>query len=71
MMAQKSINVKPLITNKFSINKSIEAYEILSNPSAIGILLTYDQSIKSTSKKQAKIELEVQKKTNNFMRFFI
>lgn len=41
MMASGALDVKPLITHRFAIENAVEAYQTLSEPSALGILLSY------------------------------
>jgi len=41
MMADGSLNVKPLITHRYLIENAEDAYELLNDPSALGILLEY------------------------------
>lgn len=44
MMSSGALNVKPLITHRFEIENAVEAYQTLSDPSALGILLSYPAS---------------------------
>ena len=44
LMAAGSINVMPLINHRFDIQDAIEAYEKLSDPNSLGILLHYKSS---------------------------
>ena len=41
MMADGSLNVKPLITHRYLIENAEDAYELLNKPTALGILLEY------------------------------
>ena len=41
MMASGALNVKPLITHRYSIDDAVEAYKLLEDPKALGILLEY------------------------------
>lgn len=41
MMSSGALNVKPLITHRFEIENAVEAYQALSDPMALGILLSY------------------------------
>ena len=41
MMAAGSLNVKPLITHRYKIENAKEAYGLLNDPTALGILLEY------------------------------
>jgi predicted dehydrogenase/threonine dehydrogenase-like Zn-dependent dehydrogenase len=41
MMASGALNVKPLITHRFKIDNAVEAYKLLSDPKALGIVLEY------------------------------
>lgn len=43
MMAAGSIDVKSLISHRFGIEQAIEAYQLLSDPAALGVLLEYAQ----------------------------
>lgn len=44
MMASGLINVKPLITHQFSIEKALDAYKLLGKTSSLGILLNYPEN---------------------------
>lgn len=41
MMASGSLNIKSLITHRFTIENAVDAYQTLSDPTALGILLSY------------------------------
>jgi predicted dehydrogenase/threonine dehydrogenase-like Zn-dependent dehydrogenase len=41
MMSSGALNVKPLITHRYDINDTIEAYQLLDDPDALGIVLNY------------------------------
>jgi predicted dehydrogenase/threonine dehydrogenase-like Zn-dependent dehydrogenase len=41
LMAAGILNVKPLITHRHTIGEAVEAYQLLDDPSALGILLNY------------------------------
>lgn len=41
MLASGALNVKPLITHRFAIENAVEAYQMLNEPTALGILLSY------------------------------
>ena len=43
MMADGSLNVKPLITHRYLIENAKDAYELLNQSSALGILIDYPQ----------------------------
>ena len=43
MMATGALNIKPLITHRFKIDNAIEAYQLLNESSALGILLDYPE----------------------------
>lgn len=45
LMASGAINVKPLISQRFAIEDAETAYEKLGDPSSLGIVLEYDNSI--------------------------
>lgn len=53
MMASGLIDVKPLITHRFEINNAIDAYKLLDDSSALGIVLEYpekdEQQLRTTS----------------------
>ena len=53
MMASGTLNVKPLITHRFEIDNAIEAYKLLDDSAALGIVLDYpeksDQILRTTS----------------------
>jgi len=41
MMAAGTLDVKPLITHRFAIDDAAKAYELLDDPSALGIVIEY------------------------------
>lgn len=41
MMASGTLNVKPLVTHRFKIDDAVEAYKLLDDPKALGIVLEY------------------------------
>jgi len=43
MMASGALDVKPLITHRFPIEQAIEAYTLLDDPTALGIVLEYPE----------------------------
>jgi hypothetical protein len=43
MMASGALNVKPLITHRFAIDDAIDAYKLLDDSSALGIVLGYPE----------------------------
>lgn len=47
MMAKGSLDIKPLITHRFKIDDAIEAYALLDDSSALGMLLSYPQKKES------------------------
>jgi len=53
MMASGALNIKPLITHRFLIVDSVDAYKLLDDTSALGIVLEYpekmDNEIRSSS----------------------
>jgi predicted dehydrogenase/threonine dehydrogenase-like Zn-dependent dehydrogenase len=51
LMESGKLNPEPLISHEFGIDHATEAYKALSEPSALGILLGYDQE-KDTSEKE-------------------
>lgn len=57
MMSTGALNVKPLITHRYMLEDAIEAYQTLSNPSALGILLSYPNSNESKVDLRRKISL--------------
>jgi hypothetical protein len=42
-MASGALNVKPLITHRFAIDDAIDAYKLLDDSSALGIVLGYPE----------------------------
>jgi len=64
LMASGMLDVKPLITHRFSIENAVDAYGMLDAPSALGILLQYPeqeeaqlkQSVVPLTPKQRNIE---------------
>ncbi len=56
LMASGSIDVKAMISHRFNINDAVEAYEKLSEPSSLGIMLSYQTSSKKlTSEKSVNL----------------
>jgi len=53
MMASGTLDVKPLISQRFSIEEAVEAYNLLDSPSVLGILLNYPQQDESHVRKTA------------------
>jgi predicted dehydrogenase/threonine dehydrogenase-like Zn-dependent dehydrogenase len=50
MLAEKRIEVSPLVSNRFPLEKAVEAYDLVSNGGALGIILNYpDASQKEES----------------------
>lgn len=45
ILSMKKINVKPLITHRFLFEEAIDAYQLLENKSALGIILKYRSNI--------------------------
>ncbi len=43
MMASGVLDVRPLITHRYTIENAVEAYELLNDPSALGIVLQYPE----------------------------
>jgi predicted dehydrogenase len=43
LMASGTLNVKPLISHRFSIDKAVDAYGLLGDASTLGILLEYPE----------------------------
>lgn len=48
MMASGALNLKPLITHRYALESAVEAYQTLSDPAALGILLTYPDDSDAT-----------------------
>jgi predicted dehydrogenase/NADPH:quinone reductase-like Zn-dependent oxidoreductase len=44
LMASGTLNVKPLISHRFSIDKAVDAYWLLGDASTLGILLEYPEN---------------------------
>jgi len=59
MMSSGAIDVKSLITHRFDIENAIDAYSLLDNPDAIGIVLNYPSQSRVVLTK-SKVELNVQ-----------
>lgn len=58
MMSSGALNVKPLITHRFEIENAVEAYQTLSDPKALGILLSYpDPDLKQAELLDRKVTL--------------
>jgi predicted dehydrogenase/threonine dehydrogenase-like Zn-dependent dehydrogenase len=59
MMSSGVLDVKPVITHRFDIENAIEAYTLLDNPDALGIVLNYPSKNQEILTK-SKIELNNQ-----------
>jgi len=53
MMAAGTLNVKPLITHRFEIDGATKAYEVLSDSSALGVVISYPQKSEDTLRKSS------------------
>ena len=53
-LENRTLITKPLISNKFPIQKAIQAYENLQNPKSLGILIQFDDLGTKTNKKLTK-----------------
>jgi len=63
MMSMGKINVKPLITHRFSFDDAIKAYDILLKDKPLGIILQYGNDINEVNYKDKKIvKLQNEKK---------
>ncbi len=49
MMADGSLDVKPLITHRFSIDQALDGYKILGEASTLGIIIDYDNDNNNAS----------------------
>jgi len=47
MMSDGVLDVKPLITHRYDINDAIEAYSLINDSEALGIVLSYSKQLKS------------------------
>ncbi len=47
LMAQGHLDIKPLITHYFDIEEAVEAYKVLDDRSALGILLSYPSPVEN------------------------
>jgi predicted dehydrogenase/threonine dehydrogenase-like Zn-dependent dehydrogenase len=63
MMANGSINVKPLISSRHIIDNVIEAYSQINNTSTLGVILQYP---KNTSYSEKDFKVSLQKSTKQF-----
>ncbi len=48
MMAEKRIDMQPLISHRYNLDKATEAYELVSGGNPLGILLQFDSSESAT-----------------------
>jgi predicted dehydrogenase/threonine dehydrogenase-like Zn-dependent dehydrogenase len=63
MMAQGLLDVKPLITHRYEIENAVEAYELLNDPTALGIVLQYpERPVKELRKSRVSLSPEASKK---------
>ena len=53
MMSTGTLNVHPLITNRFSIEKASDVYGMLDDSSALGILFQYPRQEENVLRKQS------------------
>jgi len=49
MMADGSLDVKPLITHRFSIDQALDGYKILGEASTLGVIIDYDHDNNNAS----------------------
>ena len=63
MLSEGVLDVKPLITHRYDINDAAEAYSLISNPNALGVILNYPNKPVNELKK-SKIILSKLESTN-------
>lgn len=56
MMAEGRIDMQPLVSHRFSLEQAVEAYELISNESPLGVLLEYPEV--SGSELQRTVQLD-------------
>jgi predicted dehydrogenase len=56
MMASGALDVKPLISHRFSIDDAPEAYKLLDEPGTLGILIDYPNSAESLATRTIELE---------------
>ena len=59
MMSSGSLDVKSVITHRFDIENAIDAYDLLDNPDALGIVLNYPSQSREALT-ESKVELNIQ-----------
>ena len=59
MMSSGSLDVKSVITHRFDIENAIDAYDLLDNPDALGIVLNYPSQSRAALT-ESKVELNIQ-----------
>jgi predicted dehydrogenase/threonine dehydrogenase-like Zn-dependent dehydrogenase len=63
MMALGLLDVKPLITHRYEIKNAVEAYELLNDATALGIVLQYpERPVKELRKSRVSLSPEASKK---------
>jgi len=59
MMACGAVDVKPLITHRFSIDDASDAYKLLDTPGTLGIVIDYPDSVDALSAKTIELRAPV------------
>lgn len=59
LMASGAIDVKPLLTHRYTLDNALDAYETLQNSSALGVLIEYDDTSQEVLKRN-KVELSAE-----------
>jgi predicted dehydrogenase/threonine dehydrogenase-like Zn-dependent dehydrogenase len=71
MMASGALDVKPLITHRFSIDEAPEAYKLLDTPGTLGIVIDYPNSADALDVKTVELEAPVDHKSDDVVCSFI
>lgn len=66
LMSSGALEVKSLITDRFDISEGSDAYEKLSDRSALGIMLSYSKEGLSRNEEQTSVYLDLRETKNNF-----
>jgi predicted dehydrogenase/threonine dehydrogenase-like Zn-dependent dehydrogenase len=61
MMAEGRIDVKPLITHRFSLADAVAAYELISTGNPLGVILEYNSSLKDVNRRIIPLNLTHEK----------
>ena len=71
MMASGALDVKPLITHRFSIDEAPEAYKLLDTPGTLGIVIDYPNSADALAVKTVSLTAPIDYKPEQVVCSFV